>query len=309
MADVSSPVTGGASSVLSEIRIRDVCWLYQRRFKIDVAHYFPEIDRLQYRECVESGVRFFYPFCPGDDAFYAELSKNPWYYAENKQEYRYAGVRLSKARSILDVGCGIGKFAENLTHARFTGLEFSPSAVTDGRAAGRVILPSSVNDHARDNANAYDSVTAFQVLEHVTDPVKFLQGMVSCARPGGLVLISVPAEDGALGACVNDALNLPPHHMTRWTDRALTFVTAMAGLAGVDLHHLPLDPEHEADAITQFLARVVGGPRFHEKLIRISFAERLLFAALRGATKRARRGIAAPFAWGHTVVAVGTKPG
>jgi SAM-dependent methyltransferase len=309
MAEVFSPITGAASSLLSEVCTKDLCRLYHRHCGIDVSRHFREIDRLQYRECLESGVRFFYPFCPGDEAFYTELSKHSWYYAANKEEYRYAGTRLSEAASILDVGCGVGKFAETVPHARFVGLEFSASAVRAGTNVGRTIHSMPIEDHARDNANAYDAVTAFQVLEHVTDPVEFCRGIVSCARPGGLVIIGVPAEDGAFGARVNYTLNLPPHHLTHWTDRALTFVMAMEGLININLHHLPLDPGDQIEAITQFLGRVIGGPRFHKKLIRIGLAERLLFATLRVAAKTAHRGIVAPFAWGHTVVATGQKPG
>jgi hypothetical protein len=141
-------------------------------------------------------------------------------------------------------------------------------------------VQAPVRDYARDHADVYGAVTAFQVLEHVVDPVGFLQGMISCVRPGGLVIVSVPAEDGALGVCVNDALNLPPHHMTRWTDRALTFVMTMIGLNEVELHHLSLNPEHRSEAVAQFLARAIAGSGFQNRLIRAGLVERILLALL-----------------------------
>src|SRR5262249_15961186 len=147
-----------------------------------------------------------------------------------------------------------------------------------------------------------------QVLEHVTDPIEFLRAMARCTRSGGLVIISVPAEDGALGASVNYTLNLPPHHLTHWTDSALTFAMTRVGLVDVNLHQFTLDRDHEAEAIAQFLARIVGGPNFRKKLIRLRLAERLFLAVLRAAAKPLRRGIVTPFARGHSVVAVGQKP-
>jgi SAM-dependent methyltransferase len=307
MGEVHSPITGGPSVFLSSIRTRELCWSYRRYLKVDVSDYFRRIEWLQYRECVESGVRFFHPFCPGDDSFYAELSKHSWYYSQNKQEYRYAAGQLRDAHSVLDVGCGVGKFHDSIPHTTFTGLESCRSAAASGRTAGREIIPMRVEDHARQNANAYDAVTAFQVLEHVIDPIAFLRAMTVCARPNGLVIVSVPAEDGALGGSVNDFLNLPPHHMTRWNDRALHFVLTLAGLRGIELYHLPLDPEHECTATSQFLARILIGPSFPKKLIRVSFAERAFMALLRGVAERASRDIPPPFMWGHTVVATGVK--
>ncbi len=306
-AEPRSPITQGPSSLLADVSTRALCRLYRRHFNLDVSRHFPDVERLQYRECLQSGVRFFSPFCPGDEQFYAELSKNPWYYAQNKEEYSYAGTWLQEAVSILDVGCGVGNFGEFVPHARFTGLEFSPSAVKAGRNHGRTILAVPVTDHARSNPNAYDAVTAFQVVEHVTDPVEFLRAVVSCTRSGGRVIISVPAEDGPLGAFVNSTLNLPPHHLTHWTDRALSFVMKMIGLVDVSLYHLPLEPEHEVEAVTQFFARAIRGPRFHENLIRNSLADRLFLAMIRVAAKRVRRGIATPFMKGYSVLAVGTK--
>jgi hypothetical protein len=81
----------------------------------------------------------------------------------------------------------------------------------------------------------------------------------------------------------------------------------MTGLANVHLDHLPLDPEHEPEGIAQLLARMVRGPSFQGELIRNGFADHVLLAVLRRAARRARRGIAALYAWGHTVVAVGKK--
>ena len=41
----------------------------------------------------------------------------------------------------------------------------------------------------------FDVVLAEQVLEHVVDPVRALENMVSLTRPGGLVIITTPFQD------------------------------------------------------------------------------------------------------------------
>jgi SAM-dependent methyltransferase len=308
MINPASPITKGPSFLLSKVATKDLCRLYILDYGVDVSRHFSGIDQLGYYECKESGVNYFYPFCPADERCYNHLSKLPWYYSSDKEEYRYISAKICQGSSVLDVGCGVGGFMAALPNCRFVGLETSSAAVSAGRSKGVPIFPISVKDHALDHADAYDVVTAFQVLEHVTDPIEFLRDMVSCARPGGRVVVSVPAEDGALGACVNYTLNLPPHHLTRWTDRALTFTLKMVGLTEINLQHLPLTGDLEVEVIAQFLARGLRGPSFHAKLVRGGPAERAFLSVLRGVAKRLRRGIVTPCIAGHTVVAVGVKP-
>lgn len=99
------------------------------------------------------------------------------------------------AASVLDVGAGDGYFATML-RARFEGLAvtcFDPgyeeaSAIPAlGRATGIAFT-------AKEPAEVFDLMVLLDVLEHVEDDEKVLNDLVvNRVRPGGHVLISVPA--------------------------------------------------------------------------------------------------------------------
>jgi SAM-dependent methyltransferase len=100
------------------------------------------------------------------------------------------------------------------------------------------LLAESIGEHAQRNAGRYDVVCAFQVLEHVAAPRSFLSAAVRCLRPNGRLMVSVPGEDSFAGFAHWDILNMPPHHVTRWTDDCLRTVASL-----YELHLVEIVPE------------------------------------------------------------------
>ena len=84
----------------------------------------------------------------------------------------------------------------------------------------------SPNEHAE----FYDVVCSFQVLEHIDDTRRFIYDSLRCLKPGGRLIQSVPNEGSFLGCQSNNILNMPPHHATRWTTNALSYVAKMFNL-------------------------------------------------------------------------------
>ena len=105
--------------------------------------------------------------------------------------------------SVLEVGCGEGAmgawFAARV--AAYTGVE--PDAVARATATARVgempgaRIVASIDDTA---GLAVDLACAFEVLEHVEDDVGLLDTLRSRVRPGGALLLSVPAHPDRYGA-------------------------------------------------------------------------------------------------------------
>ncbi len=77
------------------------------------------------------------------------------------------------------------------------------------------------------------------MLEHVADPLVFLQGWVRVLRPGGTLVIGVPNIDGFLKLDPDCLLNQPPHHMGLWNRASLT---AVAPLIGLEIKAFEIEP-------------------------------------------------------------------
>ena len=228
---------------LELLQSKDLRYVYRRRLGLDVSAILQR-DLDLYR-CARCELRFFAPPAVGDQAFYSALQRFDWYYLHDKYEFGYAEKHVHPLMSVLEIGAGRGAFATRLpANARYTGLEFSETAAAESERSGIVLLRQSIEEHARTNSCKYEIVCAFQVLEHVPNPRSFIEAASSCLKNGGKLIISVPSEDGFIGAEIDNPLNMPPHHVTRWTDAALTNLAAEYSLQLLDIHHEPLADMH-----------------------------------------------------------------
>jgi 2-polyprenyl-3-methyl-5-hydroxy-6-metoxy-1,4-benzoquinol methylase len=106
------------------------------------------------------------------------------------------GLALDAERAALDVGCGAGILRAQLEAATAwridaTDLDLDALArVPEGR--GRVLLYDVLEKRERFR-EAYDLVLLFDVLEHVEPTAPFLEAVVHHLKPGGQLLLNVPA--------------------------------------------------------------------------------------------------------------------
>lgn len=215
--------------------------IYRREYGCDVSPYLEEV--LEYREDRASGLRYFYPARAGRPEFYEKLDAFDWYYQGTKAEYARARG-FTAGQSVLDIGCGEGHFALHADAATYVGLETNASAVKAGRSKGRDIREQSLHSFSAENPRAFDVACLFQVLEHVENPTEFLAEAGKCVKPGGLVFVSVPSENSFVGQAVNNVLNMPPHHLTRWSNEALVNLADSLGYRAQTPFHEVLDRIH-----------------------------------------------------------------
>src|SRR5437588_5795275 len=102
---------------------------------------------------------------------------------------------FAKGNRLLDVGCATGFFMEAATEVGFDvrGLEFSTVAIGLARPNIRDrIVHGDVNVLRSQESEPFDVVTAFDIIEHMQDPTKFLQEIRDILHPGGVLAISSP---------------------------------------------------------------------------------------------------------------------
>jgi SAM-dependent methyltransferase len=135
--------------------------------------------------------------------------------------------------TILELGTGQGAVGARLAaRSRYVGVEPDPTS----RAASAARLPADarlVSDIGELGADlAVDLACAFEVLEHIEDDVAALTDWAERVRPGGHVLVSVPADPHRFGPF--DEL---VGHLRRYSTDDLAGVFTAAGLEVVAIDH------------------------------------------------------------------------
>ena len=104
---------------------------------------------------------------------------------------------LVEGRRLLEIGAGGGGFVKVAaargweTHAT----ETSPSGLEALRAAGVTVFEGELPRLGL-SASSYDLVVALEVLEHLPDPLAYLQEAHRVLKPGGVLVLTTPNYDG-----------------------------------------------------------------------------------------------------------------
>lgn len=252
--------------------------LYRKRARIDVSRFFHEPDVL-YCTCAVCGLGFYWPQAVGDGRFYDDLQRYDGYYLPEKDEFREAAKFIGAGDKVLEVGSGEGWFRGYIDCMSYTGLEFSEKAIEKARRKRITLVNESLGEQARLHPGRYDVVCYFQVLEHVPEPGRFIKDSLSCLKPGGRLIIAVPCEDSFIRDASNFYLNMPPHHCSRWTVRALTRLSELNGLSILHIFHEDLLPLHRhfyhKTVINRYLKNMLKRP---VRAVENGFAAKSLYA-------------------------------
>jgi 2-polyprenyl-6-hydroxyphenyl methylase / 3-demethylubiquinone-9 3-methyltransferase len=164
-----------------------------------------------------------------------------------------AGFHPLAGRTALDVGCGAGLACEPLARlgAAVTGIDAAPENIATAQAHAEA-TGLSIEYRAggiEDVAGRFDLVTAFEVVEHVSDQAAFVTGLAGALAEGGLLVMSTPNRTALsrlalVGAA--EASGLIPRGTHDWhsflTPDELTALLAAAGLRVTDVQGLGWSP-------------------------------------------------------------------
>ena len=160
---------------------------------------------------------------------------------------RYDRVRTlvpPDARSILEIGCGQGALGYRLATGKpqrtYLGLEPDAQSYAVARRRFAAVDGAEVRcagSESLGDSDTFDLVCAFEVLEHTADDRDSLADWLRHVRPGGHLLISVPAHSARFGLADEVA-----GHYRRYDPSALHALLSDAGLDDIRivLYGMPL---------------------------------------------------------------------
>jgi SAM-dependent methyltransferase len=156
-----------------------------------------------------------------------ENDERHWWYRGRRRVLRAELDRLGipAGADILDAGCGSGRTLDELAdYGSVAGVDVSAEAVTAAQARGHEDVVQAAIEQLPHAAGRFDLITCLDVIEHVPDDVAALRELRRVTRPGGRLLVTVPAYPALWSS--HDERNL---HFRRYRRRALATAAAAAG--------------------------------------------------------------------------------
>jgi 2-polyprenyl-3-methyl-5-hydroxy-6-metoxy-1,4-benzoquinol methylase len=168
--------------------------------------------------------------------------------------------KLPKGK-LFDVGCSTGFFLLIAKKFGFDvyGMEASSEAVEIAKRNFKLKVAQALtfDELPEDFKGPYKVVSAFEVLEHVEEPMKFLQGIYKLLEDDeGYLLLSCPPfynfENLAKGYRKFKwwFWDFPPHHLTRWKPWTLFYALKSAGFSQVYIFTESLIPGTVLEGVT-----------------------------------------------------------
>jgi 2-polyprenyl-3-methyl-5-hydroxy-6-metoxy-1,4-benzoquinol methylase len=103
---------------------------------------------------------------------------------------------LVKNKKVLDIGCAVGEYLQHFS-ADSLGLDLSDNNINKARSLGLRVLKSDLNNPVS-LGEEFDVVFMSHILEHVENPINLLRFCNKSLRPGGVLILSLPNEQGLI---------------------------------------------------------------------------------------------------------------
>lgn len=175
--------------------------------------------------CADCSAQFAWPFeQPGAEWYKIFSPPDSYEGCDHGRFHRFLEGRKGHGQSLLDIGCGTGDFLHQAKQSGYevVGVDINEPALKEARRKGLAnVFCGSLDEFRKANPDAtFDVVTAFEVLEHLSNPNEFMRQIAGLLRPGGTLAVSVPNADRPM-PFARDVFDQPPHHLSRWTADAL----------------------------------------------------------------------------------------
>ena len=158
---------------------------------------------------------------------YFEVEKRHWWFRVRRNIIFWLIQKydISKTAKIFDFGCGSGYLAGELQKMGYnaSGSDTSREAIEFGRQRGIKNIEAVQSDEMPQEGG-FDVILALDVIEHIKDDTVAIKGLEKALKPGGALIITVPAYQWMWG--VQDEV---AHHFRRYTMSGLADAVKRSG--------------------------------------------------------------------------------
>ena len=160
----------------------------------------------------------------------AELDQDHWWFTARRRVLASVIRRVARPPAkakILEVGCGTGHNLAMLGQfGRVDACELDRCArALASKRLGRRVKDAKLPDLTKFQRNGYDLIALLDVLEHVPDDLSALRAIHMRLKPGGALLLTVPAH-----AWMWSAHDRAHHHFRRYSRKQLKELFLRSGL-------------------------------------------------------------------------------
>ena len=226
-------------------------------------------------ECRSCSLAYVDPFpIDSSDIYEKKYFKKSLVSYDKLREYRINRFGLERLKlikkyitsgSILDIGCGVGWFLE--------------AAKKDGFKVYGQEVSSDLADYTKNSLNIkvfendvceidlkFDVITMFDLIEHVSNPLKLVRDCKQLLNPGGIILAFTPNYDslGIAEMGKDSSLVCPPAHLTYFTKKS---VTELAKKEDMNLLHYETKGMDIADLAAYY--NFLGEKKISEKFFQL----------------------------------------
>lgn len=207
-------------------------------------------NRCDIYQCAHCKLSFAWPFVAGNDEFY-NLAYPYSDYPTRRWEWDQTVAALQGSRlqdgPVLEIGSGFGYFLQKISPRpvpaeHVVAIEYNDFSRNRLKGLGFDAHAEDIRSASFDGyCGKFSAVFMFQVLEHMDDLAGVVARITQLCQPAASVFIAVPNH---LRIDYNEShkslIDMPPNHISRWTQQAFSQLGARAGWQIVDYRTEPM---------------------------------------------------------------------
>ena len=140
----------------------------------------------------------------------------------------FAGEKITQQMNLAEIGCGHGllqRQIEDELGLTVDGYDLNDHALSMSKSRRSALFCYDIFERQPERLGRHDALFLFDVIEHLEEDAEFLSCAAGHVKPGGIILVNVPA----LQSCYS-AYDVAVGHVRRYDSRSLTGVARRAGL-------------------------------------------------------------------------------